>query len=216
MLVSMAATDLPHATWRSGGIAPTIVNAAALGDRGARRQLAAMLMGRVRSVVFYLEGGDPEAEDDAQVAMMEILASLGTYRKESSIERWAERIAVRTARRGMRRRRWRASFMDRATDDRVDRAADESASDGERDLAAGRLRSRVLSLLARIGPDQRAAVVLRLVYGYTIAEIASLTETNRFTVDYRLRRGRERLRRLLADDPLFTEYLGDTRRRGDE
>ena len=61
-------------------------------------------------------------------------------------------------------------------------------------------RSRVLAAaLARIGDDQRTAIVLYDIEGYDYTEIASLTGVSLGTVKSRIHRGRLALRAILAD-----------------
>jgi RNA polymerase sigma-70 factor (ECF subfamily) len=49
--------------------------------------------------------------------------------------------------------------------------------------------------------EQRAALVLHLYYGYSVAETAVIVEAPVETVRSRLRLGRERLRTSLGDEP---------------
>ena len=182
-----------------------LARAACNGGRDAERRLVEALMGRVRATVFYLSAGDANAEDDAQVAMLEILRSVGSYRGDSSLVRWADRITVRTVRRHAARRKFRERAFERDAD--LDSAGSPTVV-GEVALADHRLRERVATLLARLKPDHRTALVLRLLLGHTVEEISEITATNRFTVDYRLRKGRAHLRRVMLADPLIREWNG--------
>ena len=65
------------------------------GDTHAQRVLAHRLAPRIQRVAHRLLANGADADDAAQIALMEILRSAATYREESSIERWADRIAVR-------------------------------------------------------------------------------------------------------------------------
>jgi RNA polymerase sigma-70 factor (ECF subfamily) len=180
-----------------------LVRAAAAGDESACRGLADRLLDRVRSTAFYLAGGRADADDYAQLAMVEILRSAGTYRGESSLEAWAERIAVRTAMRRIKRGRARPSLV--SIDD-VHEASPDPASD--ECLDRQRVSRRVARLLDTLKPKHRVAVTLKLLFGHTIAEIAELTDTHPDTVDYRLRTGRKLLRKKILNDPLLREWIG--------
>jgi RNA polymerase sigma-70 factor, ECF subfamily len=180
--------------------------AAARHERLAERRVVELLMDRVRAIAHYLEAGDPDAEDDAQLAMVEILGSLGSFRGDSPMVRWADRIAVRTIRRHLARRRARERTVVRGTDLEQIRA---QAGSAEARLSDDRLRERVAALLAKLKPNQRTALVLKLLLGHTIEEISEITGANRFTVDYRLRHGREQLRRMMRADPLIRAWSGE-------
>ena len=60
--------------------------------------------------------------------------------------------------------------------------------------------SGVVAALAALPPDQRAAVVLRHLLGYTPGEIARLLDLPRGTVNSRLRRGLDAMRDRLEGD----------------
>ena len=80
------------------------IAAAAGGDRAAASALLAELLPRTRNVVRFLLRGDAEVDDFAQNALIEVLRSLPSFRGESSLTTWADRITVRTALRLLGRR----------------------------------------------------------------------------------------------------------------
>jgi RNA polymerase sigma-70 factor (ECF subfamily) len=57
------------------------------GDTHAQRVLAHRLAPRIQRVAHRLLANGADADDAAQMALMEILRSAATYREESSIER---------------------------------------------------------------------------------------------------------------------------------
>jgi RNA polymerase sigma-70 factor (ECF subfamily) len=179
-----------------------LARAAGEGDEAARFALIKRLTGRVRSIVFYLAGGHPDAEDWAQQSAVEILLSVKSYRGESSIEAWAERITVRTAMREIKRSRKRE---ERGLEDVAPPAAE--GLDGEERLERRRVSARAAVLVEQLKPKHREAIVLHLVLGYTAAEVSAMTDTHVETVRYRLKAGRKQLRALLEEDPMLVEWL---------
>ncbi len=177
---------------------------AADGDRASRRVVATRLMERARSTVFYLASEDPDAEDYAQLAIIEVLRSAGNFRGECSLERWADRIVVRTAMRHIKRRRWRGTVV--ALDPEVERRPQRAGRDEPERRQVSR---RLAEVLGSLSPERRAVVVLQLIYGHSIAEIADITDTKPNTVRDRLRLGRKQLRKTLARDPLFREWMNE-------
>jgi RNA polymerase sigma-70 factor (ECF subfamily) len=64
-------------------------------------------------------------------------------------------------------------------------------------------KASVRAALDLVPQDQRQALVLMYLQGYSVAEIEELTGASRSAVKMRLKRGREALRAELA--PLFAE-----------
>ena len=186
---------------RSGEIGAQVAFAAASGDPVAIRRLADLLLDRVALTVRYLVGADSDADDYVQMAMMEILRSVGSFRGESSLETWAEKIAVRTAMRHLKHRRWRGQIVE------LDPAPDgvSLAVGADRRLAQASLADRLTSIVGTLTPERREVVTLRLVLGHSIEEISELTGAKINTVRDRLAVARRQLRSKIARDPVLRE-----------
>ncbi|MDY0002720.1 MAG: RNA polymerase sigma factor [Polyangia bacterium] len=178
-----------------------LTQAVGSGDPQATRVLAERLFDRMRATVHYLCGGDRDADDLSQLALVEVLRSAHGFRGDCPLERWADRIAVRTALRELRRRRWREKIVN-LSDDPV--PADRAAPD-ER-IFRRFLRRRLAGLLAKLTEDRRAAVMLHWVHGYSVAEIAEITESPVNTVRDRLQVAKRQLRTLINKDPGLSEW----------
>jgi RNA polymerase sigma-70 factor, ECF subfamily len=183
-----------------------LVQQAARGDRQACARLIDQLLDPVRRVVSYLAGREQDVEDLAQMALVEILRSVGSYRGDCPLKYWADRIGVRTALRELRRRRlffWRRQELGELE-------SKESGADEEVDARG--LRLRIAALLAKVSPERRAVLVLHHVEGYDLAEIAAMTGVKLNTVRDRLRRGRKLLRKRVLSDPFLREWVDRTDR----
>lgn len=174
----------------------------AAGRPFAQRELVARLLPRARATARYLCRDDAEADDMAQVALIEILRSAGSFRAESRVERWADRIVVRTAMHRIRRRKRRESFEESAADE-VGVAPEGPHAEAVRRV----LQRRLVVHLARLGEDRRTAVVLKLVHGYSVEEIAEVVDASVNTVKDRLRVGRAKLRDLVRKDPQLRDFV---------
>jgi RNA polymerase sigma-70 factor, ECF subfamily len=75
--------------------------------------------------------------------------------------------------------------------------------DPQERVEVGRTRERIREALLTVPPDQREALVLMYLEGYSVAEIEELTGASSSAVKMRLKRGRDALERVLA--PLFVE-----------
>jgi len=175
---------------------------AAGGDRAARRQIAGRLLERVRATARYLSANDRERDDWVQLSLLEILASLGGFRGDSSLEKWADRITVRTVMRLLKQRRRREQKVSLIPEPHPEMLTTDGPSFEEL-----LIRERVAEHLRTLEPDNRAAVVLKLVHGYKVDEIAELLGTPRDTIKGRLKRGRRELKELFVNDSVLAHLL---------
>lgn len=162
---------------------------AAKADPSAQRTLVRRLMGRVQRLSRVLLRNPADASDVSQASMVQILKSAGTFRGEGSLESWADRIVFRTAMRSHRAER-------RARD--AGTAEDAVACV----RASGDPAVLVRECLDRLPEPQRTALLLRHGFGYSIEEIADVTEVSPNTVKDRLLRGRATIRRLMRREQL--------------
>jgi len=183
-----------------------LAEAVAAGDHTARRRFVERLLDRARLTVGYLVGTDRDADDMAQIALVQILRSAHTFRGESTLEYWADRIAVRTAMREIRRRKRREQIEPAA----LQPGTQEPGADVQTDLKL--VRARLAHLLGKLSPERRTAVVLHHVQGYDIAEIAEMTGAPVNTVRDRLRVGRRQLRKRILADPALRGWLNEGER----
>jgi RNA polymerase sigma-70 factor, ECF subfamily len=170
-----------------------LMAAVAAKDPKAQRRLVERLGARVRRLTGLLCIGAADADDAAQLAMLEILRSASTFRQPANLRAWADRITVRTTLREQRRERWRRSALLRWLSPGV-------LPWGNAALPGATERLGVDALLAEISPERRHAFVLRHALEYTVEEIADLTEAPPGTVKDRLVAGRKQLRLLLERD----------------
>lgn len=135
-------------------------------------------------VAHALTSNDADAEDLVQETFLG--AVKGTFRGESSVRTWLVRILVNRAAmlRRTRKRKPESQFDDAKT-----QATDGSASgssDARMDLSA---------MLAHLSFEHRQVIVLRELEGLSYEEMARALGVPRGTVESRLHRAREELRR---------------------
>lgn len=176
-----------------------LAQAAAQGDRQARSALVNRLMDRVRRTASYMVTPKHEADDLAQVALLEVLHSAGSFRGESSINRWADKITLRVVSQHLRKRSRREGLFTRFFSTPPQR-------DPENEVALRDARGRIAHHLDGLTPDRRKAFVLHHVLGYSISEISEMTDAPINTVRGRLREGRKQLRKRALSDPSLREW----------
>lgn len=187
-----------------------LAQAAGAGDPEARRRLASRLLGRVETFVRYLVWSPSERDDLVQDAMIEILLSAVRFEGRASLERWAEAIAYRTVmarfREQYRETRLREAQAAVASPRETSRSA-EAPDSPERLLEEHALRERISRLLHTLSAPKRTALVCKLVLGYSVREIAELTDAPENTVRDRLQAARREMKALVLDDPELEGWM---------
>ena len=89
------------------------MQAVAASDPRSQAVVAERLAPRVRRLCRLLCRSSADADDAAQLALIEILRSASTFRVALSLEHWADRIAARVALRVSRRARTEQGFLRR-------------------------------------------------------------------------------------------------------
>ena len=145
----------------------------------------------VRLAGLVCRGATP-AEDAVQAAMEQAWRRRGTLREADRLRWWLDRIVVREAIR-QSRRPWWSRLSPSAGDDRAALLPDRSLPTPAEGLALS-------AAFAALTPEQRAACVLHLHLGYSVAETADLMGVGIETARSRLRVGRQRLRAHLSED----------------
>ena len=168
---------------------------AAAGDREAERQVAQMLLEKVRNIIAYAVNDPSFADDLSQSAMLKILSSLSRYRGESSLSFWATKIAVRMAIKAVRtqrRRRQLLFFLPEPT---------APFEDSHKAVSGQELRRQINRLVSKLSVKHQTVIRLRYVHEFSIREIAEITDVPENTVRDRLRVGKKRLKSLIDKNP---------------
>ena len=125
------------------------------GERAAQLLLARRLLPRVQRLCRALLRNSPDARDAAQLSILEIFQSARGFRGDSSLERWADRITVRTTLRASRNEKRVQRTPLEAEPERV------TAPIGEHAVLAQ-------EYLLRLSERQRTVLILRHGLEYSI------------------------------------------------
>ncbi|QNN54433.1 RNA polymerase sigma factor SigM [Nocardioides mesophilus] len=163
---------------------------------------------RLWAVALRTTGDPEEAADALQDALISAFRRAGSFRGDAAVTTWLHRIVVNACLDRLRRRKVRLADplpedLDghvRDTQPRDDAGGTPAAPADPADVVvAGERRDLVLAALETLPPDQRAALVLVDMEGYSVEETAAILDCAPGTVKSRCSRGRARLVPLLAD-----------------
>jgi RNA polymerase sigma-70 factor (ECF subfamily) len=156
---------------------------------------------RLWAVALRTTGDAEEAADALQDALVAAFRRAESYRGDAAVTTWLHRIVVNACLDRLRRRKVRlADPLPDDLDDHADRGSTLTADVVDpADVAVDHeRRAAVLAALDTLPADQRAALVLVDMEGYSVEETAAILECAPGTVKSRCSRGRARLLPLLS------------------
>lgn len=173
------------------------------GEQKASRELLDRVLERVRKTVRYGAYNQSEADDIVQTVLLELLRSARTFKGQSSLETWCDRVATYVTVQYTSKRR-RADTTTVPTAELPEVGLEQPRDEREAHL----LRKSLAVMLETLPPERRTALILRYVHGHSVPEIAALTDTPLNTVRDRLRVGLKELREAWGDDAVLREVGG--------
>jgi len=178
------------------------------GDHDAFGVLFTRHRERLWAVAIRTLGDADDAADALQDAMISAFRRAGSFRGDSAVTTWLHRIVVNACLDLLRRQAARPATSGLAADtvDALAFAAHGPAPAADRDAALD-----VTAALRGLPPEQRAALVLVDMLGYSVADAAAVLGVSEGTVKSRCARGRARLLPRLAHlrgSPAVTQAAG--------
>jgi RNA polymerase sigma-70 factor (ECF subfamily) len=168
----------------------------AAGDDEAFAQLVRRHKDRLWAVALRTMRNPEEAADALQEALISAARRARQYRGDAAVLTWLHRIVINACLDRLRRNKVRATVP---LPEETDRApALIAGDDPEREAALVEMRRDVIGALRQLNADQRAALVLVDMEGYSVDEAAEILGCAPGTIKSRCSRGRARLAPLLA------------------
>jgi len=157
---------------------------------------------RLWAVALRTMGNPHDAADGLQDGLVAAYRRADSFRGEAAVTTWLHRVVVNACLDRIRAAKVRrAEALPDDLDERGDRGSLATAGrvvdDPEQAAVADERRRVLLTALATLPYEQRAALVLVDMEGYSVAEAAAILDCAEGTVKSRCARGRERLATLL-------------------
>jgi RNA polymerase sigma-70 factor (ECF subfamily) len=150
-------------------------------------------------------GNEADARDVSQDAFIRLYESAAQFDRRSRFSTWFYRILVNLCIDHQRKNRWWKRLSPLATpgiDDPDERAFDPPSSQAgpEEDVMLKQSVSRLRPALAKLPPQQRAAVLLQTQEGLSSREIGEVLKCSEATARVHVHRGIAQLRKLISND----------------
>jgi RNA polymerase sigma-70 factor, ECF subfamily len=174
--------------------APTdaeLIAAHAAGDQNAFGELVRRHRDRMWAVALRTLRDPDEAADALQDAFISAFRAVGSFRAESQVTTWLHRIVVNACLDRMRRRNAKPTSP-------LPEAGPQEPAEPRDAMSQRETQLAVQDALSTLPEEQRAAIVLVDVEGYSVAETASILGVAEGTVKSRCARGRAKLAVLLG------------------
>lgn len=183
-----------------------LVDKAQLGDTGAIGELVTRYEDRVYSLAYRMVGNREDAEDVLQDTFLNVIRSIGSFKKRSSFSTWLYRIAANAAltrlRKKSRKEKSEGEFLDEVYAVKQEAQAGQPLSDWSANPAKKLLteESRVImeEAIDELPEKYRTVFILRDVEGLPANEVAEILELSIPAVKSRLHRARMFLRNHLS------------------
>ncbi|MGI8578651.1 MAG: RNA polymerase sigma factor SigM [Nocardioidaceae bacterium] len=173
----------------------TLLRSHVAGDVDAFGELVRRHRDRLWAVAIRSTGHPEDAADALQEALVSAFRGAASFREDAQVTTWLHRIVVNACLDRMRRRRAREAAPLPGSEDRLGALAD--AKQAEDPAEVSERRADVMAALSALGADQRAALVLVDMEGYSVTEAATILRCAPGTVKSRCARGRAKLAPLL-------------------
>lgn len=178
-----------------------LADAARSGDPVATRRLLEALGPTLLGVVRAILGRDHrDIEDVLQESLVGVVHALASFRGDSSVLHFARSIALRRALDHRRSRARRAPEVVIDDEPILDDAGSPAAS-----AVSTRRRLAFRAMLEELRPEQAEAFAQRVLFEYSVEEIATQTGAPIDTVKSRLRLAKAALRGRIQNDPTLLE-----------
>jgi RNA polymerase sigma-70 factor (ECF subfamily) len=162
----------------------------------------------VQRFLFRILGPDSELEDTVHDTFVRALESIHRLRDPALLRSWLVGVAVVTAKTRLQtrsRRRW-LTFL-------APENLPEASVPAPKHEVSEALRA-MYDVLDRLPPDERVAVVLRVVERLPMLDAAEACRVSLSTFKRRLRRGETKFRELVSVDPALQDWMLEEDRDG--
>lgn len=172
-----------------------LLDSARGGDMAAFRSLVERYEEQVAATVIGMMGYGPEADDVGQETFIRFYRAMDNFRGDASLGTYLTRIAINQSLKALKKKKtWQKRFQSAEDNEQVvlEVVGEEDSSFADRER-----RDLIHRALARLSPDHRAVIVLRMLDEHSTKETAEMLGIAEGTVMSRLSRAMQKLEQLL-------------------
>ena len=195
----------------------TLIRQAAAGDHNAFAALLAAYQKPVYNLALRMTGSPDDALDLSQEAFLRAWRGLSSYRFDASFSTWLYRLAGNVCIDFLRRRKKQNTiplYYTDEEDEEQELPLPHPAPNTEDQALLHLEQNQISEAMAKLEPEYRQALILRVIDGLSYAEIAAAMDIPEGTVKSRIARAREKMRRLLKKTGNISPAPSSKRKKG--
>lgn len=176
-----------------------LVRRAAEGDAGAFEELVLAYEKQVYNLALRMVVNPEDALDLSQEAFLRAWRGLGSYRFDSAFSTWLYRLTSNVCIDFLRRQKKQKVLPLHFADEEEERelSIPDPAPGTEEQVLTRLEQEQVAAAMARLEPEYRQALTLRVINGLSYTEIAAILNVREGTVKSRIARAREKMRGIM-------------------
>ncbi|MEZ4357370.1 MAG: sigma-70 family RNA polymerase sigma factor [Eubacteriales bacterium] len=178
-----------------------LIKQAVSGDSEALEEVLSCYEKRVYNIAYRVMGNETDAQDAAQEALTKVYLNIGSFGFRCAFSSWVYKLTVNTCIDLIRKNKYNTYNKSIELDSSFgNEIVDKSAGSNPEDFLHNlELLDNILSELYKLKVNDRIAIVLKDIQGFTYQEISEITGVSVGAVKSRLFRGRERLKKQLKN-----------------
>lgn len=172
--------------------------------------------GMVERLIARLVGPSPDLEDLVQATFVEVIANLARFRGEAKLSTWICGIAVHVAHHHLRAGKVRRHVsLELVSEDQRQHLGilTDGKAGADQGIDSRRLATKLHTMLDRVGPKKRIALLLYVMEEKSVEEIAALMKATQTATRSRMYFARRELRKLILADGDLKDWAADLLRR---
>jgi RNA polymerase sigma-70 factor (ECF subfamily) len=150
---------------------------------------------------------DRDGEDLVQIALVQLIESLHSYRGECPLDAWVSTVTAHVVYKHIRRRRLERTIFESALDDDEELSISQKTPGIAQRIVLRDAVKQVVGHLTTMRSERAWAFVLHDVCGYSLDEVAHICGVSVVAAQSRLVRGRRELHQMIAADPRLADLL---------
>ncbi len=169
------------------------------GDQSAYKTLVESYKDMVYGLCFSYLNNFQDSEDTSQEVFIQVYRSIGTFKQQSSLKTWIYRITISKCQDFIKSRNRKKRFAFLTGYQEVEERWESNAQTPQKLLENKEHMALLHQAIDQLSDVQRNIFILNHIQGKTNSEISELLQMPKSTVDSHIKRGKDRVKKILGN-----------------